>query len=75
MQEICISPTTDVYQKTAEYHYHGPWFLDRQVYAIGVDSDETALRRAVAQSDLHCLPFRLHLLNALLFIKDTLFKF
>ena len=49
-----------------------PKFWDRQVWADSVEPDQTE-----EQSDqgLHCLPFRLHLLDALLYSKATLFEF
>ena len=50
---------------------NSPNFLDRQVFANSADPD------LEEQSDqgLHCLPFRLHLYDMLLYGKGTLFKF
>ena len=45
-----------------------PKFSDRQAWANSVDPDQTA-------PGLHCLPFRLHLFDALLYGKDVLFDF
>ena len=52
-------------------------YLDMYVWANSVDSDQTALKEQSDQ-DLHCLPFFLHLLEALLpckikpfYIKDN----
>ena len=42
--------------------------LDGQVWANSVDTDQTAL----GGQDLHCLPFRLHILVTLLYCKTTL---
>ena len=42
------------------------------VWANSVDSDQTALKEQSDQ-DLHCLPFYLHLLQALLHCKIKLF--
>ena len=59
---------------------NGPKFSDRQVWANSADPDKTA-RGAIGlleeQSDqgLHSLQFCLHLLDALLYGKATLFKF
>ena len=54
-------------------------FLDRHVWANSVDPDQTAPRGVVSllqeeQSDqgLHCLPFRLQLLDKLLCSKTIL---
>ena len=44
-------------------------FSDRQVWANRADPDQTADQR------LDCLPFRLHLLNALLYGKAAMSKF
>ena len=51
-----------------------PKFSDRQVLANSADPDQTLL---LEQSDqgLHCLPFRLHRLDSLLYGRATLFKF
>ena len=48
-----------------------PVLSDRQVWANSVDPDQSK------QSDqvLHCLPFRLHILDSLLYDKATLLKF
>ena len=45
-------------------------FSDRHAWANSVDPDQTAPR-----SGSTCLPFRLYLLDALLYIKATLFEF
>ena len=47
-----------MYRKNSKY-----W--DMYVWANSVDSDQTALKEQSDQ-DLHCLPFFLHLLEALL---------
>ena len=56
-----------------------PKFSDRQVWANSLDPDQTAPRGngIEEQSDqgLHCLPFCLHLLEALFYTKATLFDF
>ena len=57
----CILPT----RKNSKY-----W--DMYVWANSVDSDQTALKEQSDQ-DLHCLPFFLHLLEALLHRKIKLF--
>ena len=49
--------------RTNSYYRNDPKFSDRQVRANGADQH------------LDCLPFRLHLLNALLYGKAALFKF
>ena len=51
-----------------------PKFSDRQVLANSADPDQTLL---LEQSDqgLHCLLFRLHRLDSLLYGRATLFKF
>ena len=45
-------------------------FLDRQVLANSVDTDQTA-----SDQGLHCLLHRLHVLDAFLYVKTTLVKF
>ena len=47
-------------------------YWDMYVWAKSVDSDQTALKEQSDQ-DLHCLPFFLHLLEALLHCKIKLF--
>ena len=47
-------------------------YWDMYVRANSVDSDQTALKEQSDQ-DLHCLPFYLHLLEALLHCKIKLF--
>ena len=47
-------------------------YWDMYVRATSVDSDQTALKEQSDQ-DLHCLPFFLHLLEALLQCKIKLF--
>ena len=47
-------------------------YWDMYVLANSVDSDQTALKEQSDQ-DLHCLPFFLHLLEALLHCKIKLF--
>ena len=54
-----------LYRKNSKY-----W--DMYVWANNVDSDQTALKEQSDQ-DLHCLPFFLHLLEALLPCKIKLF--
>ena len=53
------------YRKNSKY-----W--DMYVLANSIDSDQTALKEQSDQ-DLHCLPFFLHLLEALLHRKIKLF--
>ena len=48
-------------------------FSDRQFWANSVDPDQSAPRQS--DQGLHCLPFCLHLLNALLYGRATLFEF
>ena len=50
-----------------------PKFSDRQIWAISIDPDQTAPK--AVRSGPHCMPFRLRLLDALLFYKTILFKF
>ena len=54
------------------YYRNDPKFSDRYVWANSADPDQTE-----EQSDqgLHCLPFRLHRLDSLLYGKATKFKF
>ena len=47
-------------------------YWDMYVLANSVDSDQTALKEQSDQ-DLHCLPFYLHVLEALLHCKIKLF--
>ena len=47
-------------------------YWDMYVWANSIDSDQTALKEQSDQ-DLHCLPFFLHLLEALLHCKIKLF--
>ena len=54
-----------IYRKNSKY-----W--DIYVWANSVDSDQTALKEQSDQ-DLHCLPYCLHLLEALLHCKIKLF--
>ena len=61
LQSICIYK----YRKNSKY-----W--DMYVWSNIVDSDQTALKEQSDQ-DLHCLPFFLHLLEALLHRKIKLF--
>ena len=42
-----------------------PKFSDRQVWANSADPDQTAPREEQSDQGLHCLPFPLHLLDAL----------
>ena len=55
------------YYRRALYQYD-PEFSDRQVWANSADPDQS-------DQGLHCLPFRLHLLDILLRDKPILFKF
>ena len=48
---------------------NGPKFSDKQVWANSVDPDQTA-----SDQGLHCLPFRLHGLDTLLYGRATLFE-
>ena len=50
-------------------YHNGPKFSDRLVSANSADPDQTA------PQGLHCLQFPLHLLDALLYDKATLFQF
>ena len=59
------SNTVSQYRKNSKY-----W--DIYVWANSVDSDQTAPKEQCDQ-DLHCLPFFLHLLEALLQCKIKLF--
>ena len=54
-----------IYRKNSKY-----W--DMYVWAYNLDSDQTALKEQSDQ-DLHCLPFFLHLLEALFHCKIKLF--
>ena len=47
-----------------------PVFLDRQVWANRVDPDQLLLEEQSDQG-VHCLPFRPHLLDTLLYGKTT----
>ena len=58
--------------KKVMYHNY-PNFLDRQIWADSVDPDQTAEQQS--DQGLPCLPFHLHLFDALLCGKDTLFNF
>ena len=53
-----------------EMYRNDPKFLDRQVSASSADPDQTA-----PPQGLHCLPFRLHLFDTVLYRKTTVFKF
>ena len=64
--EICVRRQNG---RTNSYYRNDPKFSDRQVWANIADSDQTADPR------LDCLPFRLHLLNALLYGKAAMSKF
>ena len=55
--------------RTNSYYRNDPKFSDRHVRANSADPDRTADQR------LDCLPFRLHLLNALLYVKAAMSKF
>ena len=65
-------------QSTEYYLNHGnhddPKFSDIYAWANNADPDQTALE---GQSDqgLHCLPFRRHRLDSLLYARVTWFKF
>ena len=54
---------------TNSYYRNDPKFSDRQVWANSADPDQTADQR------LDGLPFRLYLLNALLYGKAAMSKF
>ena len=71
------------YQVFMQYEYtyseeyrNDPKFSDRYAWANSADPDQTAPRGAEEQSDqgLHCLPFRLHRLDSLLYGRATQFK-
>ena len=64
--EICVRRQNG---RTNSYYRNDPKFSDRQVRANSADPDQTADQR------LDCLPFRLHLLNALLYGKAAMSKF
>ena len=49
-------------------------FLDRWAWANQEDPDQTAPQTAQSDQSLHCLPFRLHVLEALLYAKTTFFQ-
>ena len=57
-----------------QYH-KDPKFKDSLALANSVDPNQTPPRGAVCDQNLHCLPFRLHLLDSLLYGRATLFKF
>ena len=57
-------------------YYNDPKLSDRQVWANKADPDKTAPRGAVycfqrSSLGLHCLPFRLHRLDSLLYGRAT----
>ena len=57
--------------KCTKYHYrYFPKLADRQVWANSADLDQTAPREQSDQG-LHCLQFRLHLLDSLLYGRAT----
>ena len=64
--EICVRRQNG---RTNSYYRNDPKFSDRQVWANSADPDQTADQR------LDCLPFRLHLLNTLLYGKAAMCKF
>ena len=51
------------------YYCNDPMFSDKKAWANLVVPDQTA------PQGLHCLPFLLHLLDALLYYRATVFKF
>ena len=68
------------YQVFMQYEYtysekyrNDPKFSDRYAWANSANPDQTAPRGAEEQSDLglHCLPFRLHRLDSLLYGRAT----
>ena len=61
----------DPFQKGGKYRKNSKYW-DMYVRANSLDSDQTALEEQSDQ-DLHCLPFFLHLLEALLHCKIKLF--
>ena len=63
-KKVCKIALLD-YRKNSKY-----W--DMYVWANSLDSDQTALKEQSDQ-DLHCLPFCLHLLDALLHCNIKLF--
>ena len=63
--EFILQLMKDAYRKNSKY-----W--DMYVWANSVDSDQTALEEQSDQ-DIHCLPFFLYLLEALLHCKIKLF--
>ena len=68
MEIPCLySHLINIYRKNSKY-----WDIHVYVRANSVDSDQTALKEQSDQ-DLHCLPFFLHLLEALLQCKIKLF--
>ena len=64
--EICVRRQNG---RTNSYYRNDPKFSDRQVWANSADPDQTADQRPDG------LPFRLHLLNALLYGKAAMSKF
>ena len=64
--EICVRRQNG---RTNSYYRNYPKFSDWQVWANSADPDQTAEQR------LDCLPFRLHLLNALLYGNAAMSKF
>ena len=58
-----------MYGRRAKYTGNVPKFSDRQVWANSVDPDQEP-----SDQCLHCLPFRLHRLGALLYGKAILVK-
>ena len=58
--------------KNKQHYRKNSKHWDMYVWANSVDSDQTALKEQSDQ-DLHCLPFFLHLLEALLQCKIKLF--
>ena len=68
-----ISVTTCKYCQTPasiSTYPNDPKFSDRHIWANSVDPD-----REQSDQGLHCLPYRLHLLDALFYSKTILFKF
>ena len=65
------------------FYRNDPKFSDRYAWANSADPDQTAPRGAnsadpdqtAPDQGLHCLPFRLHRLDSLLYGRATQFKF
>ena len=52
-------------------YHNDPKFSDRYAWANSADPDQTAPRGEQSDQGLHCLPFRLHRLDSLLYGRAT----